>query len=1048
MPVPFASVCDLLDECYKLHVAKKPNTRAVIKWFDQHRNCINAQNTDLAALLSTLLPEKRSDRVYCIKTPTLEKLIGKALMLGASRLIELGLYKQSGQGVDLADCVERILTVTPNPLYSEQDSITVEEIDQVLHGIASKIVWSSPCIRAEQGSSTTARGRDGLQDIYRRLSAREAKWFTRLILKEFRPLILESGLIYRCCDSALPLILKIQDDFATAIKTLQSLKSHSPSEYVKDGAPQPSSLCTVKPKLGIKIGRQNWFKGRSIKHCLDLGRGRMSVEEKIDGEYCQFHVSIRDGKLQIQIFSKSGKDSTEDRYKLRGIITKSIGFGRADCTIQHDCILEGELVVHDDVVGSLNLADLHSYDTDTAAPQEDKIMPFHKIRNHIARRGRLINVDLDSPPRSHENLMIVFYDILYLDQQSLLDVCRSERFEILKRTVRCDSGRAELVRRTVVDFNRPTGASELRKAFAKVICAKGEGLVLKPDGPYFDFHNRKQGPAGFCIKLKKEYIGTFGDVGDFAVVGAGYNPSKARLYKIPNLAWTVFYLGCLTNKEEVRRWGAIPEFTVVSAVEIPESLLKTFMVHCHTMCVPLDMSTTTKLHIPTGIEADAPLEFAFQSLTVFDMRCFSFDKPGNVGFWTLRFPTVSKIHFDRDFSDAITFDELQAMAKEARATPDLEDSQENLHWIAQLEGADPRGRAVDAVSQLTETTMPTPSPRISRSPLRPLMRSRSRSPDMTKTKPGCQPCTEKVTASLPTPPESSPPSEPERLSTDTHKPDEKRKRRHVAPSAPATSGSAEARDTGLPCSFFTGATGTKRRKPLQEVDGNVLQSANDPRILFASAMDGMPQSTRATAKSKHEFPQDPPETTISEKKPVEQKFDAVCCIPGSIFPSIEQKSLPAGKANPAKQVPKPCIFAGENCHLSDYTILFAASALAHSDERIALLGEHGAGTTGTVIEMDEWLEATRFGATLGDTKSPQRRVLMLVDTVQRKSETQKVLASLERARKKLPRKTRGWIEVYDWRVLHHLKVMEDDTEKEKYFDGFHDPWRRWYCGIV
>ncbi|KAG5924774.1 hypothetical protein E4U61_006947 [Claviceps capensis] len=1003
MPVPFASVCDLLDECYKLHVEKKPNTRAVSKWFGQHRNCINAQNTDLAALLSTLLPEKRSDRVYCIKTPTLEKLIGKALMLGASRLIELGLYKQPGQGVDLADCVERILTVTPNPLYTERDSITVEEIDQVLHGIASKIIWSSPCIRADQGSSTAVRGRDGLQDIYRRLSAREAKWFTRLILKEFRPLILESGLIYRCCDSALPLILKIQDDFATAIKTLQSLKSHSPAEYVKNGPPQPSSLCMVKPKLGIKVGRQNWFKGRSIKHCLDMGHGRMSVEEKIDGEYCQFH---------------------------------------------HDCILEGELVVHDDVVGSLNLADLHSYDTDTAASQEDKIMPFHKIRNHIARRGRLINVDLDSPLRSHENLMIVFYDILYLDQQSFLDVCRSKRFEILKRTVRCDSGRAELVRRTVVDFHRPTGASELRKAFAKVITAKGEGLVLKPDGPYFDFHNRKQGPAGFCIKLKKEYIGTFGDVGDFAVVGAGYNPSKAKLYKIPNLAWTVFYLGCLTNKEEVRRWGAIPEFTVVSAVEIPESLLKTFMVHCHTMHVPLDMSATTKLHIPTGIEADAPLEFAFQSPPVFDMRCFSFDKPGNVGFWTLRFPTVSKIHFDRDFSDAITFDELQAMAKEARATPDLEDSQENIHWIAQLEGADPRGRAVDAVSQLTATTMPTPSPRISRSPLRPLMRSRSRSPDMTKTKPDCQSCTEKATTLLSTPPESSPPSELERLSTDTHTPDEKRKRRLVAPSAPATSGSVEARDTGLPCSFLTCATGTKRRKPLQEVDGNALQGANNPRMLFASAMDGTPQSTRVTAKTKHEYPQDSPETTTGEEKPVEHKIDAVCCILSPILPFIEQTSLPAEKANLAKQAPKPCVFAGENCHLSDHTILLAASALTHSDKRIVLLREHGTGTTGTVFDMDEWLEATRFGATLGDTKSPQRRVLMLVDTIQRKSETQKVLASLEWARKKLSRKTCGWIEVYDWRVLHHLKVMEDDNEKEKYFDGFHDPWRRWYCGIV
>lgn len=112
MPVPFALVCDLLDECHKLYIAKKPNTQAVLQWFSRHRICIDAQGTDLAALLSTLLPDKRSDRVYCIKTPTLEKVIGRALMLGASRIVELRLYKRPGQGVDLADCVERILTAT------------------------------------------------------------------------------------------------------------------------------------------------------------------------------------------------------------------------------------------------------------------------------------------------------------------------------------------------------------------------------------------------------------------------------------------------------------------------------------------------------------------------------------------------------------------------------------------------------------------------------------------------------------------------------------------------------------------------------------------------------------------------------------------------------------------------------------------------------------------------------------------------------------------------------------------------------------------------
>ncbi|KAG5977523.1 hypothetical protein E4U55_006726 [Claviceps digitariae] len=1009
MPVPFALVCDLLDECHRLHIEKKTNTRAISQWFSQHRNYINAPTTDLAALLSTLLPEKRSDRVYCIKTPTLEKLIGKALMLGASRLVELALYKRPGQGVDLADCVERILTATPNPLNNERDQITVEEVDHVLNDIASNVVWSSPCIRAHQTTLTTPRGRDDLQNVYRRLSAREAKWLTRLVLKEYKPIILDSELIYRCCDSALPHILKVQEDFATAIKTLQTLRSPSSTGSARYPASSDKSLAMVKPKLGVK----NWLKGRSIKHCLDMGHGRMSVEDKIDGEYCQFHVSITNGKLQIQIFSKSGKDSTEDRFKLKGIISKSIGFGRSGCT-------------------------------------ENKVMPFHRIRNHVARRGRLINVDLDSRPLSYENLMIVFYDILLLDERSLLGICHSERFQILEKTIRCEMGRSELVKRTLVDFHRPTGASELRKAFARVITAKGEGLVLKPDQPYFDFYSPQDGLSGFCIKMKKEYIGTFGDVGDFAVVGAGFNPTKARSYKIANLAWTVFYVGCLNNKEEVRRWGDIPEFTVVSAVEVPESLLRMLIVHGNPVSVPLDMNTGTKLHIPKGIEADAPLQFAFQSPPVFDMRCFSFDKPGNTGFWTLRFPTVSKIHFDRDFTDAVTFDELQEMARDARATPDLEDSQENLHWIAKLEGADPRGWAVDALSQLTATTMPTPSPRRSRTPFSPSMRSQSRSPEMSRKQSQCRPSINMSMGSLPTPPTSSSPSplpepEPERQPSPEQTPNRDRKRKVVFQTTPpASSPSVKRRKTSTSRSSPTAATPTKRRKPLQGVDGNVLQKPTTTRTLFASTTDARHSARESVDDTPRRHPLESLATMASkeDRKPVECDAAAAC------YPHITTPSSPKQASQPAeteRATPAPCAFAAEKCHLFGWTVLLAGSALAQSTERAALLREHGlAGTA--AVDMDEWLAENNFGATLG--RKSQRRVLILVDTVQRERETQDVLASVELARKALPRKTRGWIAVYDWRVLQHLGVMEDESVKEKYFDGFQDPWRRWYCGIV
>lgn len=261
--------------------------------------------------------------------------------------------------------------------------------------------------------------------------------------------------------------------------------------------------------------------------------------------------------------------------------------------------------------------------------------------------------------------MIIYYDILLLNGQSLINVRHSERFKILSGLIACRTGWAELVHREVIDFNQTLGASSLRRAFARVILAKGEGLVLKPDDPYFDFAEQRQRFSSCCIKLKKEYIGTFGDIGDFAVVGARYDPARAKSYKVTNLQWTHFYIGCLENKDQVKRWSAPPELTVVSVVELNETMLKDFVNYASPRAVPVTENSQLKLKTPPGVDQGNPLTTVFTHPPVFEMRCFSFDKPGNTGFWTLRFPAATKIHFDRDFTDAISFDELQSLAKEA-----------------------------------------------------------------------------------------------------------------------------------------------------------------------------------------------------------------------------------------------------------------------------------------------------------------------------------------------------------------------------------------------
>ncbi|KAF3359232.1 Glutathione S-transferase 1 [Verticillium dahliae VDG1] len=565
------------------------------------------------------------------------RIVGRALCLGSSRFAHLRRYENSGSGEDLADCVAGILTETPNPV-SKLDQVTVEEIDALLNGLAANCRFSSHTVR-QSHRNTGCENKETLGELYRQVHAREAKWLTRIILKQIQLTALDPSVVYGSYDARLPFVARVQESFEVALTSLRELRASNPL-----GIGTQNLVHVIKPILGTKVGRQTWLKGRSIKHCIGLHPKRVSCEKKMDGEYCQVHVDLSKGSRSVQIFSKSGKDSTQDR--------------------------------------------------------EGRILPFHKIRKYVLRSGVPLGTQKDSPPDLDEHLMIVYFDVLLIDNESLLGIRQTDRFNRLRELIMCRTGHAELVHRQVIDLSLRQGASDLRRAFAESITHREEGLVLKPDDPYFDFSKDKRSFAGCPIKLKKEYIGNFGDVGDFAVIGARYDPVKAQEYNVPGLKWTHFYYGCLTNKEDVQRHQTKPKFMVVDTVEVNTTMMKTVLIHGNTLEIPFLENACLELQIPPRIASDKLPTVIFREPLVFDIRCFSFDKPGNTGFWIPRFPQVSKVHFDPTFMDTMTFIELQAAAEEAKNMPIMEDSQELLHWISLLEGADPRGTTVQNISTL------------------------------------------------------------------------------------------------------------------------------------------------------------------------------------------------------------------------------------------------------------------------------------------------------------------------------------------------------------
>ncbi|KAK1253358.1 hypothetical protein MKX07_001435 [Trichoderma sp. CBMAI-0711] len=1048
MPLPFSLVCDLLDASYALAIDRKPTAKTVAVWCSRHCSRINASDTNLAAVLSTLLPEKRTDRVYCIRANGLEKLIGRSLMLGASRLKELALYKQPGLDLDLADCVERILTVTPNPTLAEGLQVTVEEIDETLHSVAAKVKWSSPSIRSSEASLAETPGRDGLEALYRRMSAKEAKWLTRLILKDFQPLVFDEYALYRSFDPLLPLILKVREDFTTAINTLQRLKEEMPSLRPGTSYADRKSLSSVKPQLSVKVGRQQWHKARSMKHCLQMCKGLMSVEAKVDGEYCQIHVDVSKGRRGIQIFSKSGKDSTEDRAGLIGAIIKSLAIGNAGCHVKTECILEGELVVYSEL--------------------EKKILPFHHIRKDVTRRGWFMNTEQDSPPRSYEHLMIVYYDVLLLDGQSLLNTRHSERFSLLEKIVHCDRGQAELVQRQLINTNHPMAASDLRNAFAKVIRERGEGLVLKADQPYFNFENDAQPFTNRCIKLKKDYIGRFGEVGDFAVVGAGFDAAKARSYSMDNLKWTHFYVGCLDNKEEVKRWNAIPEFTAVNVVELNETMLKSFLLYVNPNSVPVEENVDTKVKHAAGAQPVA-MTMAFRNPPVFDMRCFSFERASSTNWWSLRFPSVAKIHFDRDFSDVLSFDELQKIAEGATSARDVEDSQENLAWIARLEQADPRGLAVDAATQLTATTMPTPSPR------RASHNSSGSQPLIRHVTDGFLERSVGPVDAMPPPSHKLAPSQPSPTTdlskaglSDNHKPE--RPAFSAALFPPAKRSRRDFGDNESKPRFLAPESESPKRRPLGEIDGNSTQQL---RTLAPAPAIRLPNDENPTIDSGPAQCQKQKGGSTSVELAAEQLLESSSSLPplhdsaiiiadtegedeadsdddtppppcthrGQRKSDAEDKHLDQTSQQPKDQ----CQYAGLECQLTDRLILLP-NYFSDLKDVEPLFRAHG--LANIIRDAEAWIQNDAVDTCPLANSQTGRNKILFVDTVNKEAETKALLSKLEDIRESIPEERREWISVFDWRVLHHLAIFEDAETTKKYYDGFHDPWRRWYSGLV
>jgi hypothetical protein len=284
MPFPFVYVCDLLEDLGRLYDRVVPllpkdldhrTTEITLRWLKRHRDLLDTAATDDDCVILTLQPEKRTDRVYGLDAFSLEQIVARVLNLPKQHCKDLQAWRNEPVQGDLASCVERVMqnmatvgffrscpglghilrhilmappsaeTLTDGGLQSKHRlaikakvyAVTVEKVDEALLQIASQNKDSSAEVRSLARGDGNDDTIDVLNDLYQRLTSREAKWLTRLILKTYSPVKFPDSLICQSNNSFLPRCVQVRAQFSSSM----------PVELRREGPGSLKLANTLKP---------------------------------------------------------------------------------------------------------------------------------------------------------------------------------------------------------------------------------------------------------------------------------------------------------------------------------------------------------------------------------------------------------------------------------------------------------------------------------------------------------------------------------------------------------------------------------------------------------------------------------------------------------------------------------------------------------------------------------------------------------------------------------------------------------------------------------
>ncbi|KAJ9104309.1 hypothetical protein QFC20_004591 [Naganishia adeliensis] len=534
-------------------------------------------------LFRLLFPHFTMRRRYQMQEKTLAGAIAKVMTLSAAHEEILKGWDDDGkvgQGASLGDEVKRVAELRSSGRGSTSDSrITLANIDRLLDELACHSSFSDLGTDRPQNP----RNRDTiLRVIYTStLSPQALNCITQIILQDLRPItcplptgthhpaialqlsatckpppVLDVFMAMKVWDWEMRELYRVMGDLNLVCRTVEGMGGGA-------GRRRRGDRVRAGPVLGVNVEIPKCEKGRSIESALKMiagphGRKTKEIwaETKYDGERMQIHVWRHHGRPCVKIYSKSKRDSTEDRKETHNIILGSIGLPLTNAPHHHLLSQRLEtLPAGPDVTSVILEAEMLPYnESDRQGGHGPGIEEFWHLTNLSARGGQ---------PRDRfagaRHLFLSYFDILHYNGRSLLHESYQARRSILVSVIRKIPGFCQLAERTRIDVSQgmACAASQLATAFKLSNTRIEEGLVLKAaESKYNDPYLR-------WVKLKRDYIPGVGDCVDMAILAIGWNKDRARELRVGPSVMTTLYAGVLTNKTQVARRQQDPHFEIL-----------------------------------------------------------------------------------------------------------------------------------------------------------------------------------------------------------------------------------------------------------------------------------------------------------------------------------------------------------------------------------------------------------------------------------------------------------------------------------------------------